>query len=90
MLAFSAILVLLGVSGVASAAAAALNWTIPVFTRAVATRVSSVSAVSSSFLWEGVFTYTWRDDSLGDSCSDGDTYAGTAGTYPAVSETRRS
>jgi hypothetical protein len=39
--------------------------------RVSTTRVASISAVSSSFLYEGVATYAWRDDSLGEHCYDG-------------------
>ena len=54
------------------------QWGIPVYVRVKTSRVMSLNAATSSFIFEGVVQYVWRDDSLFDFAQDGDAYDVTA------------
>ena len=55
-----------------------LTWGIPVYVQVQSARLSQISAVSSSFVYEAVVTYAWRDDKLWLSMNDGDAYTAAA------------
>jgi hypothetical protein len=47
---------------------------IPVYTMVNATSVRQISAVTSSFVFEGTASYAWRDDSMFDAAYDDEPY----------------
>lgn len=56
-----------------------LPWGIAVHTRVKVSRVRSLDSAASSFVFEAVLQYAWRDDSLFDFTKDGDSYVATEG-----------
>lgn len=58
----------------ALARATIASWHIPVYVRVKATRVLTIDAARSTFIFEGTLQYAWRDDSLFDSMDDGEVY----------------